>query len=289
MNFNVISEELFNKLAFKNSDLSSLVYSYYKFYLDTYLKEILNLQELNDKLQNNIVLDKINVYKQISYLNLDNVFLRNDIDFNKLTIEEFENYNNIYNNHDDNKMLEFIKLTFKKVITFKALYDKEKILEDKKLENSLIIGVYADLDENTQKYLKEKEDSFTKILGIPVEIVIYTVDNVYEVVNLNLENELRNKEILKKYPKYLPLGSVVLLKGGYKKVMIMGFAPVNMANKEETYDYIGCLYPEGVLKTDVNIVFNHDNIQQIFAIGLRDEEQKEFMKNIDKFLEKKIN
>ena len=283
MNFNVISEELFNKLAFKNSDLSSLVYSYYKFYLDTYLKE------LNDKLQNNIVLDKINVYKQISYLNLDNVFLRNDIDFNKLTIEEFENYNNIYNNHDDNKMLEFIKLTFKKVITFKALYDKEKILEDKKLENSLIIGVYADLDENTQKYLKEKEDSFTKILGIPVEIVIYTVDNVYEVVNLNLENELRNKEILKKYPKYLPLGSVVLLKGGYKKVMIMGFAPVNMANKEETYDYIGCLYPEGVLKTDVNIVFNHDNIQQIFAIGLRDEEQKEFMKNIDKFLEKKIN
>ncbi len=109
-------------------------------------------------------------------------------------------------------------------------------------------------------------------------------NEVYKLKNLNYENEIRNGEIIKKYPKYLPLGSVVLLKDAWKKVMIMGFSPINMDNKEEVYDYIGCLYPEGIIKTDMNILFNHENIKEIIAIGLIDEEQKDFMSKIEKLI-----
>ena len=42
----------------------------------------------------------------------------------------------------------------------------------------------------------------------------------------------------------LPLGSIVILKGGFKKLMIIGRKIVQGENKE-FYDYLGCLYPEG--------------------------------------------
>lgn len=80
----------------------------------------------------------------------------------------------------------------------------------------------------------------------------------------------------KKYEKYLPLGSVVLLKGAKKKLMITGFATIDTAKKDKVYDYTGCLYPEGVISTDKNILFDHSDIEKIFCIGYSDDEQKEF-------------
>lgn len=109
-------------------------------------------------------------------------------------------------------------------------------------------------------------------------------NEIYEVENLNYLNELKQKEILKKYPKYLPLGSVVILKNAWRKVMIMGFSPIDMDKKDKIYDYLGCLYPEGIIRTDVNILFNHEDIKEIKAIGLIDEEQKEFMSKIDELI-----
>ena len=49
--------------------------------------------------------------------------------------------------------------------------------------------------------------------------------------------------------KYLPVGSVVLLKNGIKKVTIIGIMQ-NITNKDgevREYDYIGVFYPEGFL------------------------------------------
>lgn len=43
---------------------------------------------------------------------------------------------------------------------------------------------------------------------------------------------------------FLPVGTVVLLKNGKKRVMITGFC-VQPQGKDEAYDYSGCLYPEG--------------------------------------------
>ena len=46
------------------------------------------------------------------------------------------------------------------------------------------------------------------------------------------------------YEKYLPIGTVVMLKGGEKRAMITGFCSVSEDDPEKIYDYNGCLYPE---------------------------------------------
>ena len=50
--------------------------------------------------------------------------------------------------------------------------------------------------------------------------------------------------------KFLPVGSVVLIKGGTKRVMITGFCSVDNDNKAIMYDYTGCLYPEGIINSN---------------------------------------
>ena len=51
--------------------------------------------------------------------------------------------------------------------------------------------------------------------------------------------------------------------------------------KDKVWDYIGCMWPEGVISADKNLLFDHKNIDKIYAIGYTDEEQKRFMKVID--------
>ena len=83
-----------------------------------------------------------------------------------------------------------------------------------------------------------------------------------------------------KYPKYLPIGSVVILNGGKKRLMITGYAQVDLQKANKVYDYCGCLYPEGIISTDNNMLFNHDDIAKIFCIGYSDDEQKEWSKKL---------
>lgn len=83
--------------------------------------------------------------------------------------------------------------------------------------------------------------------------------------------------------KYLPIGTVVLLKGGSKKLMITGFCSMDNADNETIYDYNGCIYPEGYLSSDQTCLFNHDQIEQIYHIGYIDEEEKEFKENLKDF------
>ena len=42
----------------------------------------------------------------------------------------------------------------------------------------------------------------------------------------------------------LPVGSIVLLKGGTKKTMIMGVLQTDEEHPETVYDYMGIPYPE---------------------------------------------
>ena len=51
-----------------------------------------------------------------------------------------------------------------------------------------------------------------------------------------------------KYEKYLPMGSVVLLKDAKKRIMITGFCLETEDGK--MYDYTGCLYPEGYVSSE---------------------------------------
>ena len=74
----------------------------------------------------------------------------------------------------------------------------------------------------------------------------------------------------------LPVGTVVLLKGGMKRLMIMGYQQSNTENLARVYDYVGCEYPEGFIKVEDLVMFDHQDIEHIFALGLQNEEQVEF-------------
>jgi hypothetical protein len=76
--------------------------------------------------------------------------------------------------------------------------------------------------------------------------------------------------------KYLPVGSIVLLTGGTKRLMITGYCMQTEERPGVIYDYSGCLYPEGVIRSDVTSVFNHDQIERIDFVGFTDEEGKSF-------------
>ena len=77
--------------------------------------------------------------------------------------------------------------------------------------------------------------------------------------------------------KFLPIGTVVLLKGGKKELMIMSYCvfPTGEAYDKNgktnvngmMFDYGGCLYPEGMIKSDQLFVFNHDQIERVCFKG----------------------
>lgn len=79
-----------------------------------------------------------------------------------------------------------------------------------------------------------------------------------------------------------PLGTVVLLKGGKKRVMIIGFYPVSKGENSKMYDYIGCIYPEGILTSDKHLMFNHNQIEQVFHLGMVSDEDKNFKMKLSK-------
>ena len=84
--------------------------------------------------------------------------------------------------------------------------------------------------------------------------------------------------------KYLPIGTVVLLKGGRKRAMITGFCSVAQENQEKIYDYSGCVYPEGYLSSNQVCLFDHDQIEKVFFIGYEDEEEKAFKDKLTKIV-----
>ena len=85
--------------------------------------------------------------------------------------------------------------------------------------------------------------------------------------------------------KFLPVGSVVLLKGASKRLMITGFCSMDSSEENaELFDYSGCLYPEGVLSTDETALFNHDQIERIDFVGFSDAEDKSFKIKLNEYL-----
>lgn len=80
--------------------------------------------------------------------------------------------------------------------------------------------------------------------------------------------------------KFLPIGSVLLLKGGTKKVMITGFCSIAVENQDKIYDYCGCIYPEGYLNSNEICLFDHDQISEICFLGYENEEEEEFKQSL---------
>ena len=91
-----------------------------------------------------------------------------------------------------------------------------------------------------------------------------------------------------KEEKFLPVGTVVILKDATKKLMITGFCSMTPDHKGELFDYTGCLYPEGLLSSDQICLFNHDQIKEVFFKGYANEEETEFKKKLDENYDKMV-
>ncbi|MCL2841736.1 MAG: DUF4176 domain-containing protein [Defluviitaleaceae bacterium] len=85
--------------------------------------------------------------------------------------------------------------------------------------------------------------------------------------------------------KYLPIGSVVLLKGAEKRIMIVGLKQKE-ADSEKLWDYSGVFYPEGIFDSDNLFLFNDGQIQKIFFMGFQDIESLEFNERLGNIDEK---
>lgn len=98
---------------------------------------------------------------------------------------------------------------------------------------------------------------------------------------------------MEKREKFLPVGSVVLLNGGKKKIMITGFCSIAEDDKTRVYDYSGCIYPEGYLSSNQICLFDHEQIEEIYFIGYENEEEENFKKQLnevfDEFKERTEN
>lgn len=78
----------------------------------------------------------------------------------------------------------------------------------------------------------------------------------------------------------LPIGSVVLLKGGQKRLMICGVKQTDSEDRTTEYDYLGVFYPEGHIGSKFQYLFNHDRIEKIFFRGYEDEEREDFLSKL---------
>ena len=79
----------------------------------------------------------------------------------------------------------------------------------------------------------------------------------------------------------LPIGSVVLLKDGQKKLMIFGIMQTDTGADNAEYDYIGVMYPEGNVGEEMQFLFNHSDVAEVFHRGYEDEERNTFLAQLE--------
>lgn len=87
--------------------------------------------------------------------------------------------------------------------------------------------------------------------------------------------------------RFLPIGTVVLLKGAKKELMITSYCVFPTGTqiqkdgteteaKKTIYEYGGCTYPEGIVEANVIHAFNHEDIDKILHMGYETDQYKEF-------------
>ena len=88
-----------------------------------------------------------------------------------------------------------------------------------------------------------------------------------------------------KVEELLPIGSIVLLKNGEKRLMICGVKQTNEGGKGKEFDYLGVLYPEGYIGDEFQYLFDHSDIDQVFFRGYEDEERGAFIAKLSSLYE----
>lgn len=89
------------------------------------------------------------------------------------------------------------------------------------------------------------------------------------------------------FERTLPIGSVVSLYGAEKRLMVLGYLKYLKGDEERVYDYCGCVFPEGYLDSNTTAVFDHADIEHIYALGYQDVVQFEFRERLIHILEER--
>lgn len=89
-----------------------------------------------------------------------------------------------------------------------------------------------------------------------------------------------------KFKRFLPIGTVVLLRGGSKKIMITGYCAYEKENPNQMYDYNGCIYPEGYISSELVCLFNHKQIHKIYHLGYANEENAKWKEKLNEYVDK---
>ena len=84
--------------------------------------------------------------------------------------------------------------------------------------------------------------------------------------------------------EFLPVGSVVLLKNATRPVAIIGYTVVE-EKEDEIWDYLGCVYPFGVMGQDKNLLFQREQIEKIIFKGYSDKEGNNFREKLKESVE----
>lgn len=80
---------------------------------------------------------------------------------------------------------------------------------------------------------------------------------------------------------FLPLGSIVQLNSGSKKLMITGYLVSSPDYPDQVFDYCGCMYPEEIVRSDTICIFNHSEIIKIIFKGYLDLDEKKYLELIN--------
>ena len=103
-------------------------------------------------------------------------------------------------------------------------------------------------------------------------------------LNLNTDGSTEKKD---ENGRFLPIGTVVLLKGGKRELMIVSYCvmpsgevydksgKVDNVPQGQIYDYGACFYPDGMVQSDQIFAFNHEQIARVCFKGYESDNQKE--------------
>ena len=84
----------------------------------------------------------------------------------------------------------------------------------------------------------------------------------------------------------LPIGSVVRLHDGEKRLMIIGIMQSDASGNGKEYDYLGILYPEGQIGDEFQYLFNQEDIEEVIFRGFEDDERVEFLNKLTNLYER---
>jgi len=84
--------------------------------------------------------------------------------------------------------------------------------------------------------------------------------------------------------KVLPIGSIVYLRDGSQKLMILNRGPqIELDGGVQLFDYSACVYPVGLVADQI-FYFNAENIDRVLFEGFSDNDEVRFQELYEKWL-----